>query len=230
MSSQIVLILGAGANIGKSLVQKFSSKGFKVAIASRTLNAEVSKLADTIVKADFSNPSSIKSIFEKVKSEIGTPNVVIYNAAAVTFAPKNQLAGDLATFEKNLAINTTSAFAAAQEAVAGFDTLSASTLKSFIYTGNGLNVVTPMPALLDLGVGKAATAHLIHAASLSYKDAGYRFYYTDERKPNGDVVGNAISGEAAGEFYYELSQKAEQGPWDATFVAGKGYVDFQSKL
>jgi NAD(P)-dependent dehydrogenase (short-subunit alcohol dehydrogenase family) len=79
MSSQIVLILGAGANVGKSLIQKFSSKGFKVAIASRTLKPEVAKLADSSVKADFSNPSSIKSIFEKVKSEVGTPNVVIYN-------------------------------------------------------------------------------------------------------------------------------------------------------
>jgi NAD(P)-dependent dehydrogenase (short-subunit alcohol dehydrogenase family) len=84
MSPQIVLILGAGANIGKSLVQKFSSKGFKVAIASRTLNPELLKLVDTSIKADFSSPSSIKSIFDKVKSEIGTPNVVIYNGKSLT--------------------------------------------------------------------------------------------------------------------------------------------------
>jgi NAD(P)-dependent dehydrogenase (short-subunit alcohol dehydrogenase family) len=79
MSSQIILILGAGANIGKSLVHKFSSAGFKVAIASRTLNPELSKLVDHSAKANFSTPSSIKFIFEKVKSEIGVPNVVIHN-------------------------------------------------------------------------------------------------------------------------------------------------------
>lgn len=79
MSSQIVLILGAGQNMGKSFAQKYASKGFKVAIASRTLSPEIQKLADTSVKADFTNPSSIKSVFEKVKLEIGIPNVIIYN-------------------------------------------------------------------------------------------------------------------------------------------------------
>ena len=53
------------------------------------------------------------------------------------------------------------------------------------------------------------------------------FYYADERKANGDFVYSAISGEAAGEYYYELSQAKEQGPWLSTFVKGAGYVDFQ---
>jgi NAD(P)-dependent dehydrogenase (short-subunit alcohol dehydrogenase family) len=79
MSSKVVLILGAGANIGKSLVSKFSSQGYKVAIASRTLHPELVKSAHTSVKADFTDPSSIKSIFDKVKSDIGIPDVVIFN-------------------------------------------------------------------------------------------------------------------------------------------------------
>lgn len=79
MSSKVVLILGAGQNIGKSLIQKFSSNGFKVAIASRTLYQPLVEAADVSVKADFANPSSIKSIFSEVVAKIGTPNVVIYN-------------------------------------------------------------------------------------------------------------------------------------------------------
>jgi hypothetical protein len=35
-----------------------------------------------------------------------------------------------------------------------------------------------------------------------------------------------ISGDAAGEYYYKLSQEKEQGPWDSTFVEGTGYVSF----
>jgi hypothetical protein len=70
-------------------------------------------------------------------------------------------------------VNTTSVYAAAQEAVAGFNTLPASTLKTFIFTGNRLNI-EPMPILLNMGVGKNATAHLIWAASISYKNARYR--------------------------------------------------------
>lgn len=36
----------------------------------------------------------------------------------------------------------------------------------------------------------------------------------------------AIGGEAAAKVYYDLAVAKEQGPWDYTFVDGKGYVDF----
>jgi hypothetical protein len=87
--------------------------------------------------------------------------------------PSNPLSVSLSIFEKDLSVNFTSVYAAAQEAVAGFDTLQAGTLKTFIFTGNRLNI-EPIPVLLNMGVGKNATAHLIHASSMYYKDAGYR--------------------------------------------------------
>jgi hypothetical protein len=57
--------------------------------------------------------------------------------------------------------------------VAGFDTLPKETLKTFIFTGNRLNI-EPMPVLFNMGVGKTATAHLVQAASMAYKNDGYR--------------------------------------------------------
>jgi NAD(P)-dependent dehydrogenase (short-subunit alcohol dehydrogenase family) len=79
MSSQAVLILGAGANVGKSLAQKFAGNGFKVAAASRTINPELAKAVHASTKVDFSTPSSIKDTFNWAKSKIGIPNVVVYN-------------------------------------------------------------------------------------------------------------------------------------------------------
>lgn len=55
----------------------------------------------------------------------------------------------------------------------GFETLPGDVKKTFIYTGNKLNVA-PMPQLLDLGIGKAGAAHLIHAATLGYNKDGYK--------------------------------------------------------
>jgi hypothetical protein len=46
---------------------------------------------------------------------------------------------------------------------------------------------------------------------------------------DGAPIGTAISGSAHATFYYELAQRKEQGPWDATFVEGKGYIDFAGK-
>lgn len=79
MSAPILLVLGAGANVGSSVARLFRSKGYKVAVAARNVAAEVAGSADLAVKADFSDPSNIKLVFDEVKSKLGNPSVVVYN-------------------------------------------------------------------------------------------------------------------------------------------------------
>lgn len=86
---------------------------------------------------------------------------------------KDPLSLPLQDFTRDLKINTTSAFAAAQQAVLGFRQLPENASKTFIYTGNCTNI-TPIAPLLDLGVGKSATAHLIQSAAIAYKDQGIK--------------------------------------------------------
>ena len=88
--------------------------------------------------------------------------------------PNDPLSLPLADLTRDSNINTFSAFVAAQEAVTGFSELPDSAAKTFIYTGNILNT-TIMPPLLDLGVGKSATAHIIQSAAAAYKDRGYKY-------------------------------------------------------
>lgn len=87
---------------------------------------------------------------------------------------KNPFSLPLADFTRDLNINTTSAFVAAQQAVAAFEQLPDSASKTFIYTGNILNTTTMAP-FLDLGVGKSATAHFIEVASAAYQDRGFKY-------------------------------------------------------
>lgn len=61
---------------------------------------------------------------------------------------------------------------AAQQALAGFAQMPNAS-KTFIYTGNFLNVEVMAP-LLSNGIGKSATAHLLKAASEAYREKGYR--------------------------------------------------------
>lgn len=82
----------------------------------------------------------------------------------------------MADFETALKINTTSTYAAAKYAIVGFDKLPKSTLKSFVYTGNMLNV-SPMPMLLTLGVGKAASAHIIESGASAFASEGYQYAF-----------------------------------------------------
>lgn len=56
-----------------------------------------------------------------------------------------------------------------------------------------------------------------------------RFYYADERKADGgpSIPPGGLSGPAAGTVYLELADGKEQGPWNFTYVDGRGYVEFR---
>ena len=79
------------------------------------------------------------------------------------------------TFEQNTSVNTTSVLVAAQQAVTGFKELPKTAARTFIFTGNILNVVPVAPALLEMGMGKAATAQLMMTAVAAYhKSHGFK--------------------------------------------------------
>ncbi|KAJ5631676.1 short-chain dehydrogenase [Penicillium longicatenatum] len=224
-ASPVLLILGAGSNVGASVAKSFAEKGYKIALASRTIK-ENSNSSEFHISCDLSDPLSLHNVFGKVKETVGIPSVVVYNAAAATRANlEDPLLTPLADFTQNLNINTTSVYAAAQEAVKGFAELPADASKTFIYTGNILNLQI-LPPLLDLGVGKAATAHIIEYLAASYTSRGFKFYYADQRKPDGSSISIAIDGEAHGKFYVQLAEIKSQDDWHQTFVKDIGYQRF----
>ena len=54
-----------------------------------------------------------------------------------------------------------------------------------------------------------------------------RFFFADERQADGSSLAlKDISGPGAAEFYLKLAENPGGIPWHATFVAGKGYVNF----
>ena len=174
----VVLILGSGPRVGASVAEQFASKGYSVAVAARKGTDSKTPEGYYSIKADFATPSSIPAVFAAVKSEFGAaPNVVVYNAAALT-PPSDQtsvlsVAPEAVT--KDLNINVVSPYVAAQEAVAAWATLPQETKKSFIYTGNVMNeAIVPMPPMLTLGVGKSASAFWIGLADALYAAKGYR--------------------------------------------------------
>ena len=53
-----------------------------------------------------------------------------------------------------------------------------------------------------------------------------RFYYADERTPEGLPVMREIDGMAAGKVYLDLAEDPEQKPWNYTYTKDYGYEDF----
>lgn len=85
MASKIVLVLGAGSNVGANVASYFSKKTYKVAVVSRNPSREVFKTADLLIPADLTDLSTIPSIFAEVRSKLGVPNVVVYNGTYPLF-------------------------------------------------------------------------------------------------------------------------------------------------
>ena len=178
MASQpVALILGAGPRIGASVAEKFASNGYSIATASRSGSGVKNDKGYLSLKADFTMPESIPNLFNAIQAEFKTsPSVVIYNAAALTPPPDKESPLSVAaeSVASDLNINTISPYIAAQQAVTAWQTMPTDIKKTFIYTGNHLNINIPtMPVFMDLAMGKSASASWIGLADSMY--AGKRF-------------------------------------------------------
>ncbi|KAL6872712.1 hypothetical protein J3F83DRAFT_771957 [Trichoderma novae-zelandiae] len=229
MAQRVALILGAGHNVGINVAKAFAVQNYKVAIVSRSQKEEADTKPYLHIQADFSEPSSIESIFAAVISELGHPSVVVYNASSYSLTRATTLPQQIEAFQRDNNVNIVSAYTAAQLAVTSFAILPPESSKTFIYTGNKQHLMV-VPPLLSLGVGKSGSAHLIHYLSEEHKKSGYKFYFADERKADGSPVYGAISGPAHGAFYTDLATQKTQGPWNATFVKDQGYVAFSEAV
>jgi NAD(P)-dependent dehydrogenase (short-subunit alcohol dehydrogenase family) len=179
-TSPVALILGAGPRIGISVANKFASQGYKVAIVSRSGSGASTAPTEEFLslKADFTKPDSIPTLFKAVEREFhAPPSVVVYNAAARTVPPvEDKLFSNPA---ENLAsdfnVNVLSAYVAAQQAVRGWETLPKEAKKTFIYTGNMMNtMIVPVAAAVNLGIGKSASSYWIGLADMLYQGQGFR--------------------------------------------------------
>lgn len=148
----------------------------------------------------------------------------------------NVLTIPVISFANELVVNTTSAYAAASAAVASFTKLSESKSKHnrvFIYTGNMCSSLI-VPEAFTLGVGKVATAYVIETAAHVYGNEGKGekgfWYFADERFEGGESMMAKVDGEAHANHYWTLAGSGVQGPWNQTFVKGKGYVSFKDTV
>jgi len=82
--TQVALIVGSGQGLSASLARLFAREGMKVVLAARN----VEKLAPlmkatgaTAYPCDASEPADVEALFAKTASDVGVPDVVVYNAS-----------------------------------------------------------------------------------------------------------------------------------------------------
>jgi len=112
-----VLIVGVGDGLSASLARLFSKKNMNVLLASRNID-KLKDLKEEInaitYQCDSTNIESVSNLFLELDKTIGTPNLVIYNAAARVRGCISEL--DPAQSQKAIEVTCFGAFLIAQEA------------------------------------------------------------------------------------------------------------------
>jgi len=119
MNYQRALIVGAGSGLSASLARLFAREGMQVALAAR----DVTKLTGLLGEikgarahaCDATRPDDVNNLFKQVESDIGTPDVVVYNASARARGPFVELSP--ADVERTLIVSAYGGFLVAQAAV-----------------------------------------------------------------------------------------------------------------
>ncbi|KAI1875046.1 uncharacterized protein JN550_002475 [Neoarthrinium moseri] len=227
-SAPVVLIFGAGANIGQALIKRFAEAGYRVAAVSRS-GAEPPAITDGIlsIRADLEETSAPTRVLGVVKDIYkATPKVFIYNAAHQTSAPdpNNVFSIGTQTLNNDLSIMVSAPWTVA---TAAFEAWSAEDKtddeqRTFIYTGNCMpQTIIPIVHLATVGVGKSGAAYWVQLADALYGKKGFRFFFADERTAEGITIGPVPGAESHAQFYLTLAEGKSDIPSYATFVDGK---------
>jgi NAD(P)-dependent dehydrogenase (short-subunit alcohol dehydrogenase family) len=115
---KIALIVGAGAGLSASLARVFATAGLRIALAARStedLAAVVEQTGGKAFACDATQRDDVEALFANVTTQLGEPDIVVYNASYRARGPLVDL--DPAEVEKALAVSAFGGFLVAQEAV-----------------------------------------------------------------------------------------------------------------
>jgi short-subunit dehydrogenase len=156
-----IVIIGAGPGNGMAIARRFGSQGFAVALISRSagkgsMSKELYSLGITSAEfqADTAHPETVASAVAKAASSLGAVEVLVFNAAAVTFKPVLELTAQ--ELIKDFTAGVASVLAA-------IHALAPDMMKhqkgSILLTGGGF-AFRPNSNLASLGVQKASIRNL----------------------------------------------------------------------
>jgi NAD(P)-dependent dehydrogenase (short-subunit alcohol dehydrogenase family) len=90
MDGKVAAVLGVGPGLGSAIARRFAREGYAVALMARReesvadVRREIENAGGTAlsVSTDATDPASVETAFGRVRSELGGPEVFVYNAGA----------------------------------------------------------------------------------------------------------------------------------------------------
>lgn len=115
----VCVVVGVGPGNGAAFARRFSKDGYAVALLARSLDT-TKELAGSLpgsraYACDVADTSSVQRAFDAIRSEMGDPEVVVYNAGSGVFGMFDDVSA--ADFESSWRVNALGAFLVAKQVV-----------------------------------------------------------------------------------------------------------------
>jgi NAD(P)-dependent dehydrogenase (short-subunit alcohol dehydrogenase family) len=174
MNGKTAAVLGVGPGLGAAIAKRFAREGFAVALMARReegvsdVGREIEEAGGTAlpISADATDPASVAAAFEQTRSELGDPEVFVYNAGAFQMGGILELSPD--KFDECFKANCAGAFYAAQHV-----------LPAMVEAGRGTILLTGATAALRgsarfsaLAVGKFGLRALAQSMAREFGPQG----------------------------------------------------------
>jgi NAD(P)-dependent dehydrogenase (short-subunit alcohol dehydrogenase family) len=153
MSDKTAAILGVGPGLGAAVARRFAREGFAVALMARRegsvagVREEIEAAGGTAlpVSTDATDPASVAAAFDQIRSNLGAPEVFVYNAGAFQMGGILDLSPE--KFDECFKANCAGAFYAAQQV-----------LPAMVEAGRGTVLLTGATAAMRGGARFSALA------------------------------------------------------------------------
>jgi len=153
VNGKVAAVLGVGPGLGAAVAQRFAREGFAVGLMARgeeslaAAREEVEGSGGTAlaVTADATDATSVTSAFDRVREELGAPEVFVYNAGAFQMGGILELSPE--QFDDCFRANCSGAFYGAQQV-----------LPAMVERGRGTIILTGATAALRGSARFAALA------------------------------------------------------------------------
>lgn len=174
MSQKVCAIVGFGTGVSMGVARAFGKEGYALALVARNPaklidNAQALKADGYAIgtfTADAGDEASLVQAFTEIRTELGNPEVLVYNAAAFTPGKPSSISSEglIADFRVNVA----GALVAVQQVMSAMQANGKGTI---LLTGGGL-ALNPFADASSLAVGKAGIRSLAFSLAQELKDSG----------------------------------------------------------
>ena len=199
--TKLLLIVGAGKKLGRSLALRFAREGFNIALCARNIDA-LSPVIDDITglgvhafafQADATQSSHVAGLFEQVSERLGVPDIVVYNVEA--FGPGTIMDISEPSFRQSWEANCLGGFLVGQEAALRMTDRGQGTI---IFTGATAST-RGKAGYINLAVGKGGLRAL---AQCMAKELGPKGVHVAHVVLDGGML--AMNPEAVAQNYWNL--------------------------